>query len=120
MSRYLFSISSNAWLEIQWQMFAGIFLLGGAYVLQVNEHVRVDLFYGSAPPRRKLWIDVIGIPLFLFPVGADHRLLRLGILPVELRDRRDLVQRRRAAALAGKVPVAARALRCSSFRACRS
>lgn len=67
MSRYLFSLSSNAWLEIQWQMFAGIFLLGGAYVLQVNEHVRVDLFYGSAPHRRKLWIDVIGIPLFLFP-----------------------------------------------------
>ena len=67
MSRYLFNASSNAWLEIQWQMFAGIFLLGGAYVLQVNEHVRVDLFYGSAPPRRKLWIDVIGIPLFLFP-----------------------------------------------------
>jgi TRAP-type mannitol/chloroaromatic compound transport system permease small subunit len=66
-SRYLFSVSSNAWLEIQWQMFAGIFLLGAAYVLQVNEHVRVDLFYGSAPPRRKLWIDIIGIPLFLFP-----------------------------------------------------
>lgn len=66
-SRYLFSLSSNAWLEIQWQMFSGIFLLGAAYVLQVNEHVRVDLFYGSASPRRKLWIDVIGIPLFLFP-----------------------------------------------------
>ena len=66
-SRYLLNMSSNAWLEIQWQMFAGIFLLGGAYVLQVNEHVRVDLFYGSAPHRRKLWIDVIGIPLFRFP-----------------------------------------------------
>jgi TRAP-type mannitol/chloroaromatic compound transport system permease small subunit len=66
-SRYLFSLSSNAWLEIQWQMFAGIFLLGAAYVLQVNEHVRVDLFYGGAPPRRKLWIDIIGIPCFLFP-----------------------------------------------------
>lgn len=66
-SRYLFNLSSNAWLEIQWQMFAGIFLLGGAYVLQVNEHVRVDLFYGSASHRRKLWIDALGIPLFLFP-----------------------------------------------------
>ncbi len=67
-SRYLFSISSNAWLEIQWQMFAGIFLLGAAHVLQMNEHVRVDLFYGSASPRRKLWIDVFGIIFFLIPV----------------------------------------------------
>ena len=66
-SRYLFSLSSNAWLEIQWQMFAGIFLLGAAHVLKLNEHVRVDLLYGSASPRRKLWIDVIGIPLFLIP-----------------------------------------------------
>ena len=66
-SRYLFSLSSNAWLEIQWQMFAGIFLLGAAHVLKLNEHVRVDLLYGGASPRRKLWIDVIGIPLFLIP-----------------------------------------------------
>ena len=66
-SRYLFSLSSNAWLEIQWQMFAGIFLLGAAHVLKLNEHVRVDLFYGSASHRRKLWIDVFGIIFFLFP-----------------------------------------------------
>src|SRR6188472_37403 len=64
-SRYLFSLSSNAWLEIQWQMFSGIFLLGAANVLRLNEHVRVDLFYGNAPQRRKLWIDLLGIPLFL-------------------------------------------------------
>jgi TRAP-type mannitol/chloroaromatic compound transport system permease small subunit len=69
-SRYLFSLSSNAWLEIQWQMFAGIFLLGAAHVLKLNEHVRVDLLYGSASPRRKLWIDIIGIPLFLLPSMA--------------------------------------------------
>ena len=66
-SRYLFSASSNAWLEIQWQMFAGIFLLTAPWVLKVNEHVRVDLFYGMASHRRKLWIDVIGIVFFLFP-----------------------------------------------------
>lgn len=66
-SRYLFSLSSNAWLEIQWQMFSGIFLLGAANVLRLNEHVRVDLFYGNAPQRRKLWIDLLGIPLFLMP-----------------------------------------------------
>lgn len=69
-SRYMFSISSNAWLEIQWQMFAGIFLLGAPYVLQVNEHVRVDIFYGGMSARTKLWVDVFGITLFLFPATA--------------------------------------------------
>jgi TRAP-type mannitol/chloroaromatic compound transport system permease small subunit len=66
-SRYLFSASSNAWLEIQWQMFAGIFLLGAAYVFRLNEHVRVDLFYGSRSERAKLWIDVFGLIVFYFP-----------------------------------------------------
>ena len=66
-SRYLFSASSNAWLEIQWQMFSGIFLLTAPWVLKLNEHVRVDLLYGGAPPRRKLWTDVFGIVFFLFP-----------------------------------------------------
>ena len=42
-SRYLFSISSNGWLEIQWYMFAGMVLLGGPFTLKMNEHVRVDL-----------------------------------------------------------------------------
>ena len=69
-SRYLFSLSSNAWLEIQWQLFAGIFLLGGANVLRLNEHVRVDLLYGSRTPRGKAWTDVIGIIFFLLPAMA--------------------------------------------------
>lgn len=70
MSRYLFSLSSNAWLEIQWQLFSGIFLLGAAQVLKMNGHVRVDLIYGSVAPRTKLWIDVFGIIFFLFPTMA--------------------------------------------------
>lgn len=67
LSRYLFNISSNAWLEVQWQMFAGIFLLGAAQVLKMNEHVRVDLLYGPRSRRGKLWTDVFGIIVFLFP-----------------------------------------------------
>ena len=66
-SRYLFSASSNAWLEIQWQLFAGIFLLGAAQVFRLNEHVRVDLLYGGRSERGKLWTDVLGIVLFFFP-----------------------------------------------------
>ncbi len=68
-SRYILSISSNAWLEIQWQMFAGIFLLGAPYVLKLNEHVRVDILYGGYSNRTKLWVDVFGIIFFLFPAA---------------------------------------------------
>jgi TRAP-type mannitol/chloroaromatic compound transport system permease small subunit len=69
-SRYAIDMSSNAWLEIQWQMFAGIFLLGAPWVLKLNEHVRVDLIYGALGARGKLWVDVFGIIFFLFPVCA--------------------------------------------------
>jgi TRAP-type mannitol/chloroaromatic compound transport system permease small subunit len=67
-SRYAFSISSNAFLEIQWYMFAGMVLLGGPFTLKMNEHVRVDLVYASVSERKQLWIDAIGIVLFLLPV----------------------------------------------------
>lgn len=69
-SRYALDMSSNAWLEIQWQMFAGIFLLGAPWVLKLNEHVRVDLIYGGLSARAKLWVDVFGLVCFLFPVCA--------------------------------------------------
>jgi TRAP-type mannitol/chloroaromatic compound transport system permease small subunit len=65
--RYTFNYSSNAWLEIQWYMFAFVVLLGAAHTLRNNEHVRVDLIYGSVSPRKRLWIDVIGIIFFLLP-----------------------------------------------------
>lgn len=67
-SRYTLDMSSNAFLEIQWQMFAGMFLLGTAHVLKLNEHVRVDLFYGNMTERNKLWVDVFGFVVFFFPV----------------------------------------------------
>jgi TRAP-type mannitol/chloroaromatic compound transport system permease small subunit len=67
-SRYIFSESSNGWLEIQWYMFAGMVLLGGPYTLKMNEHVRVDLFYGIASERTRIWIDIVGGLLFLLPI----------------------------------------------------
>jgi TRAP-type mannitol/chloroaromatic compound transport system permease small subunit len=67
MSRYIFNVSSNSLLEIQWQMFSGIFLLGAAHVLKLNEHVRVDIWYMGRSQRAKLWIDVFGIICFLLP-----------------------------------------------------
>jgi TRAP-type mannitol/chloroaromatic compound transport system permease small subunit len=59
---------ANAFLEAQWYMFAAIVLLGGPYTLKVNEHVRVDLFYGMASERARIWIDIIGSVLFLLPI----------------------------------------------------
>lgn len=67
-SRYLFSESSNGWLEIQWYMFAGMVLLGAPYTLKMNEHVRVDLVYGMASERTQIWIDIVGGVLFLLPI----------------------------------------------------
>ena len=66
--RYLFSYSSNSWLEIQWYMFGGIVLLGAAQTLRLNEHVRVDLLYSSVSDRTRLWIDIVGFTIFLLPV----------------------------------------------------
>jgi TRAP-type mannitol/chloroaromatic compound transport system permease small subunit len=67
-SRYLFSQSSNGWLEIQWYMFAGMVLLGAPYTLKMNEHVRVDLFYSLVSERARIWIDIVGGFLFLLPI----------------------------------------------------
>jgi len=67
-SRYLFSMSSNGWLEIQWYMFGGMVLLGGPFTLKMNEHVRVDLIYGMMSERTRIWIDIAGGFLFLLPI----------------------------------------------------
>lgn len=65
--RYAFSISSNAWLEIQWYLFALIVMLGASVTLRLNEHVRVDLVYMSVKPRTRIWIDTLGTIFFLLP-----------------------------------------------------
>jgi TRAP-type mannitol/chloroaromatic compound transport system permease small subunit len=65
--RYLFNYGSNAFLEAQWYLFGAIVLLGAAYTLNRNEHVRVDLFYGYLSRRGRLWVDTIGLVFFLLP-----------------------------------------------------
>ena len=66
-SRYAFSISSNAWLEIQWYMFGALVLLGASYTLKKNEHVRVDIVYSNISTRKQIWVDIIGAILFMLP-----------------------------------------------------
>ena len=67
MSRYAFDLSSNAWLEIQWYLFAAIVMLGASYTLKVNEHVRVDILYTHLSERGKEWLDLLGTAFFLVP-----------------------------------------------------
>jgi TRAP-type mannitol/chloroaromatic compound transport system permease small subunit len=66
--RYAFNISSNAWLEIQWYLFAAVFLLGTSYTLKRNEHVRIDVIAGRFSRRAQVWIDVFGFLFFLLPI----------------------------------------------------
>ena len=66
--RYTFSISSNAWLEIQWYLFSAVFLLAAPYTFRRNEHVRIDVLASKLPKRVQVWIDMFGIVLFLMPM----------------------------------------------------
>ena len=70
MVRYAYDQSSNAWLEVQWYMFAVIVMFGASYTLKRNEHVRVDLFYMTLSRRGQLWIDILGTLIFLLPTCA--------------------------------------------------
>ncbi len=65
--RYALSWSSNSLLEVQWYFFAGMIMLGAPYTLLRNEHVRVDIVFGSVSERARLWIDVFGLVCFLLP-----------------------------------------------------
>lgn len=72
LARYLgrfigFNLSSNAYLEAQWYLFSLVFLLGAAYALRQDAHVRVDVFYGRVSDRVRAWIDLLGAVLFLVP-----------------------------------------------------
>jgi TRAP-type mannitol/chloroaromatic compound transport system permease small subunit len=66
-SRKLFSISSNAYLELQWYLFGAAFLLAAAYTLQRNEHIRIDIISNMLPKRVRDWIDIFGHALMLMP-----------------------------------------------------
>jgi len=66
-SRYAFSISSNAWLEIQWYMFGAVVMLGASYTLKKNEHVRVDIVYSNISTRKQIAVDIFGGILFMLP-----------------------------------------------------
>jgi len=67
--RKVFNMSSNAFLEAQWYLFAAIFLLCSGYTLLRNEHVRIDVIAGRLSPKAQAWIDVLGTLFFLLPMA---------------------------------------------------
>ena len=66
--RFVLHDSSNGLLEIQWYLFAAVFLLCSPYTLQKNEHVRIDVLSGKLSPRGLAVIDIIGTIFFLLPM----------------------------------------------------
>jgi TRAP-type mannitol/chloroaromatic compound transport system permease small subunit len=69
-SRKLFDVSSNAWLELQWWLFSAMFLLAAPWTLALNEHIRIDILNQRFPPRVRNIIEIVGITLFLMPMAA--------------------------------------------------
>ena len=68
--RYVFD-AGLIWLQesVVW-MHAFVFMIGAAYTLQQEEHVRVDIFYRKMSPRHRAWVDLIGVVVFLLPLCA--------------------------------------------------
>ncbi len=75
--RYIFDVSSNAWLELQWYLFSAVFLLGAGYTLLHNEHVRIDIIVSRLAPRTRAWIDLFGSLFFLLPMATIIMVLSL-------------------------------------------
>ncbi len=68
--RYVFG-TGLIWLQesVTW-MHAAVFMLGAAYTLQREEHVRVDIFYRKMSERQRAWVNLLGVLVFIFPMCA--------------------------------------------------
>jgi TRAP-type mannitol/chloroaromatic compound transport system permease small subunit len=67
--RKVFNTSSNSLLEIQWYLFAGVFMLGVGYTLLRNAHVRIDFISSRLTRRTNAIIDILGIVVFVIPLS---------------------------------------------------
>jgi TRAP-type mannitol/chloroaromatic compound transport system permease small subunit len=66
--RKAFNVSSNAYLEAQWYLFAAVFMLAAGYVFLHDQHVRIDVISSRISRRAQMWVDVVGIAFFLLPL----------------------------------------------------
>ena len=101
--RKVFDMSSNAWLELQWILFAVIYLLCSPWTLLSNEHIRIDIINGMLPKRWRDYIDVFGHVFFLLPLTIVMIITSASVLPAIVRAQGAIVQCRRTAAMAGEV-----------------
>jgi TRAP-type mannitol/chloroaromatic compound transport system permease small subunit len=67
-ARYAFASGSIAMQEMEWHLFAAMFLLGASYTMREDANVRVDVFYGRMSPRTKAVVDILGTVLFVIPM----------------------------------------------------
>ncbi|MFG1417110.1 TRAP transporter small permease subunit [Xanthobacter sp. V0B-10] len=95
--RKLFDVSSNSWLELQWVLFAAVFLLCASWTLLDNEHIRIDIVNSHLSKRMRDGIDIFGhlffllpfsilllwtsVPFFLTSYAIDEQSLNAGGLP---------------------------------------
>lgn len=68
--RKSFDLSSNALLEAQWYLFGAVFMLGAGYVFLHDQHVRIDALSSHWSRKTQIWVDVVGITVFLLPLCA--------------------------------------------------
>ncbi len=64
-----FGFGSNGWLEGQWYLYSAVFLLGAAYTLQADKHVRVDVLSKHWSAKTRAWVDIVGHIIFVLPVA---------------------------------------------------
>ncbi|SMM98645.1 TRAP dicarboxylate transporter, DctQ subunit, unknown substrate 6 [uncultured Candidatus Thioglobus sp.] len=68
--RYVFNNTLIGLQELEWHLFSGLFLLGIAYTLQNDAHVRMDIFYDKFSPKKQAWINIIGFVIFIIPISV--------------------------------------------------
>jgi TRAP-type mannitol/chloroaromatic compound transport system permease small subunit len=66
--RKAFNTSSNAYLEIQWYLFAAVFLLAAGYTMLRQGHVKIDVVSGRFSKRTQIWIEIVGLVFFVLPL----------------------------------------------------
>ena len=76
--RYIFNLSSNSMLEVQWYLFAVVFLLASGYTYLKNQHIRIDILSNRFSPKAKAIAEIIGIVFFLFPAFTMLLYLTIG------------------------------------------
>lgn len=71
-TRKLFNLSSNAWLELQWYLFGVVFMVGAAWTMKANEHVRVDVVSSRLSKAFRDRMEIFGLLVFFFPFALIH------------------------------------------------